>query len=100
MKIGVLGAGNVGGALGKRWARAGHEVHFGVRNPAAEEITATLAECAGHGSAGDPKAAVEGADVVVCALPWGAVQQALSALDLKGKILLDCSNPLKPDLSG
>src|SRR5262245_19829422 len=96
MKIGVLGAGNVGGALGKRWAKAGHEVHFGVRNPAAEDVTALLGECAGHGSAGEPRAAIDEADVVVCALPWSAVLQALSALDLKGKILLDCSNPLKP----
>jgi len=33
MKIGILGAGNVGGTLGSAWARKGHDVFFGVPNP-------------------------------------------------------------------
>src|SRR5262249_3344974 len=78
-KIGMLGAGSVGGALGKRLAQAGHDVRFGVRNPASEEITRLLAECADHASAGEAQTAIETAEVVVCALPWGAAQQALTA---------------------
>jgi predicted dinucleotide-binding enzyme len=33
MKIAVIGMGNVGGVLGRRWAKAGHQVTFGARNP-------------------------------------------------------------------
>lgn len=33
MRIGILGAGNVGGTLGRRWAELGHDVAFGVRRP-------------------------------------------------------------------
>ena len=32
MKIGIIGAGDVGGTLGKRWRQKGHEIMFGVRN--------------------------------------------------------------------
>jgi 8-hydroxy-5-deazaflavin:NADPH oxidoreductase len=38
MKIGVIGAGHVGGALGKLWARHGHEIVFGARDPQAAKI--------------------------------------------------------------
>ena len=44
MKIAVIGAGNVGGTLGKRWARAGHEVAFGARNPADAKVAALVRE--------------------------------------------------------
>jgi len=37
MKIGILGAGNVGGALGASWVKAGHDLFFGVREPSSSE---------------------------------------------------------------
>jgi predicted dinucleotide-binding enzyme len=40
MKIGIIGSGNVGGALGQRWAAAGHDIKFGVRDTAKPELVA------------------------------------------------------------
>jgi len=91
MKIAVIGAGNVGGALGGLFAEKGHEVVFGVRDPAAAKVprAASVQEAAAFG------------EVVVLAVPWPAAQATIQeAGDLSGKIVVDCLNPLKPDLSG
>jgi predicted dinucleotide-binding enzyme len=97
MRIAVIGAGNVGATLGQRWAGKGHEVTFGVRDPAAPKHEALTAKARVAGVA----AATAGADIVVLATPWSATEAAIgSAGDLGGKILVDCTNPLKPDLSG
>ena len=100
MKIGFLGGGNVGATLGEGFVRAGHEVFFGVRNPTAPDMQAVIDRSAGKARAGSIAEAAKFSDVMVNALPWSATQAALESLDLRGKILLDCTNPLKPDLSG
>lgn len=101
MKIGVIGAGNVGGALGKLWAGKGHEVVFGVRDvrdPKVQELT----NSAGGGTrAASVKDAASFGEVVVIATPWPATEEAIkSAGNLTGKIVVDCTNPLASDLSG
>ncbi|HTG32225.1 MAG TPA: NADPH-dependent F420 reductase [Thermoanaerobaculia bacterium] len=99
MRIGVIGAGSVGGALGRGWLRAGHEVTFGVRNPS-DPKSARLREETGAQAASVAEAAASG-EVVVFATPWEATQDAVkSAGDLAGKIVFDCTNPLAPRLSG
>lgn len=91
-KIGIIGAGNVGGALGKIWAARGHDVMFGVRNPGSAEPLGkmgTIAEAFAHG------------EVLALTTPWGATREVLqSAGNLGGKILFDCTNPLLPGLAG
>jgi predicted dinucleotide-binding enzyme len=100
VRIGIIGAGMVGGTLGTRWANAGHEVVWGVRDPGAAKIAAQCT-AAGHGArSATVAAAAAGAEVVVLATPWQAVAEALAACgDLAGRVLLDATNPLKPDLS-
>src|SRR5947209_5312418 len=99
MKIAVIGMGNVGGVLGRRWAGAGHQVVFGVRDPD-DHKKQEQAQAAGATAAG-VRAAAAGAEVVVLTVPWPAVPDTLaSAGNLAGKVLLDCTNPLTPDLSG
>jgi NADPH-dependent F420 reductase len=94
MKIGILGAGNIGGNLGRRWAKGGHAIRFGARKP--DEIAALVQECGSQASAGDMRSAVEHGDVVVVALPWGAVTEVLAPIgDARGKIVVDATNPLK-----
>ena len=44
MRIAVLGTGDVGGTLGKRWAQKGHQVIFGSRNPHDDKVRELLAE--------------------------------------------------------
>lgn len=101
MNIGIIGAGNVGGALGKRWAVAGHKVKFGVRDPRKSEVTELVKKCGANVSAVSVGEAAAFGEVVTIATPWPATQAAIeSAGDLSGKIVIDCTNPLKPDLSG
>jgi 8-hydroxy-5-deazaflavin:NADPH oxidoreductase len=99
-RIGILGAGNVGGTLGQAWAHAGHEIFFGVRKPSSPEMAALLERCAGQSRAGSLSDAAGFADVVACTLPWAATESTLTSLVLSGKILPDATNPLLPDLSG
>lgn len=96
MNIAILGGGNVGGALGGAWARAGHRIIFGVREPAADK-TRRLLEATGQGAtACDNAAAAAAGDVVVVATPWNtAVAAVQSAGDLRGKTVIDCTNPLR-----
>jgi NADPH-dependent F420 reductase len=99
MKIGILGTGNVGRSLAKPWADKGHEIVFGSRDPEkALEIAGSMAKnvC----SATYAEAAKWG-EIVVLAVPYTAAEDVLKATgDLTGKILVDCTNPLAPDLSG
>jgi predicted dinucleotide-binding enzyme len=101
MKIVIIGAGNVGGTLGAAWASRGHEVIFGVRDTADPKLEELLARSGGKARVATVKDAAAAADVVALTVPWPAAQDALrTAGDLAGKILLDCTNPLKPDLTG
>jgi hypothetical protein len=93
MKIALLGGGHVGAALGTAWTKSGHEVFFGVRDPAASGMTDTLGACAGRARAGTPAQALAFGGVVVVALPWPAVDQVLGSLDIAEKIVIDCTNP-------
>ncbi|MFI9252784.1 NADPH-dependent F420 reductase [Streptomyces sp. NPDC053069] len=77
MHIGILGTGAMADALGGQWRRAGHQVVAGSR------------------SRGDVRAAVEhGADAVLLALPYPAVVDVVAELDLNGRVLVDCTNPV------
>lgn len=100
MKIAVIGSGNVGSALGTRWAQNGHDVLFGTRkDPSA--LKDVLAKAGPKATAAPVAEAVRDAEVVVLATPWNATQAAVTAeADFTGKIVIDATNPLLPDLSG
>lgn len=101
MRIAIIGTGNVGGTLGKSWAKLGHDVFYGVQNPNDEKTIALLRETGSKAQAGTPAEAVVHAEIVVFATPWKATQAAVKSVgDLTGKIVIDCTNPLKADLSG
>jgi predicted dinucleotide-binding enzyme len=101
MKIGIIGSGNVGSALGQRWAAAGHEIKYGVRNTAKLELVALLKKIGARASAGSVAEAAAFGDVIVLTTPWNGTQAAVeSAGKLAGKVVVDCTNPLKADLSG
>jgi len=99
MNIGIVGSGNVGATLGRRFAATGHSVAFGTRHPDSSEM-AELARLPGARVTSQREAA-QSSDAIVLATPWPATAEALRGLgDLTGKILLDCVNPLKPALDG
>jgi predicted dinucleotide-binding enzyme len=100
MKIAIIGAGNVGGALGSGWAREGHHVLYGVRDPKNEASHQLKAKMRGADVCINRDAARD-ADVVVFSTPWGATEAAVRECgDLAGKIVIDATNPLKADFSG
>ncbi len=100
MKIGIIGAGDVGGTLGKMWLRKGHEIMFGVRNPQSPNIQ-KLTQMEKNFKVGNIKEAAQFGEVLVLAIPWTSVEQTiLSAGDLSDKIVIDPTNPLLPDLRG
>ncbi|HYE74281.1 MAG TPA: NADPH-dependent F420 reductase [Blastocatellia bacterium] len=101
MRIGIIGVGNVGSALGTGWVRAGHEVMFGVRNPDDEKVQRLLSLLGTKAQAAPVADAAKFGEVIVLATPWPAAKDAISQIgDLSGKILFDCTNPLKPSLDG
>ena len=100
MKIGIIGAGMVGGALTKAFARRGHEVVVSSSNPKGEKMSA-LIEATGKlaRAVSNAEAAAHG-EVVVLATPWEITEQVVRSLDLGGKIILDATNPIAEDFSG
>ena len=100
MQIAILGAGNVGGALGQGWGRTGHAISYGVPDPADPKY-GQAAEAAGNARLDTVPEAVRGVDVIVLATPFNAVEAALAAAgDLSGKIVIDCTNPLRMGAAG
>ena len=101
MKIAMIGAGNVGSALGRGWAAKGHEIFFGARDPKDEKLRSLVNSVGAKARGGSVAEAVASSEIMILATPWPAAQQAIrSAGNLTGKILVDCTNPLLPDLSG
>ena len=92
MKIGFIGSGNIGGAIGELLAKAGHEVLFSSRNP--ESLKPLVARVGPRARAGTPKEAIAFGDVVFLAVPYGAMEAIGRdyGAALKGKIVLDCGN--------
>lgn len=94
MKIAILGTGNIGSTLGRKWAEAGHGVYFGTRDPDADKVRSLLDSIQGQVEAGSHDEALASGDVVLIALPHRAVAEfaAQHAAGLDGKILIDATN--------
>ncbi|MBI5640366.1 MAG: NADPH-dependent F420 reductase [Nitrospirae bacterium] len=99
MNIGIIGSGNMGSGLGSLWARKGHHVIFSYsRHP---EKLAELAASVPNAEAATPSEAAGRSEVILLSVRWPEVEEAIrTAGPMAGKILIDCTNPLKPDLSG
>ena len=91
MRIGIVGAGRIGGNAGRLFAGAGHEVMFsGSRDQAKLD---RLAADAGGARTGSPREAVEFGEVVMFSVPWRAVDDVLAQTgSLDGKVVIDTTN--------
>jgi len=97
MKVGIIGTGNVGGALAKSLTAAGHSVTLAARDAAKAQSVATAT-----GAASGTIAQAAAADVVILAIPYPsleAVGREVAAAN-PGAVLVDATNPGKPDWSG
>ena len=88
MRIGIVGAGRIGGNCAVQFAKGGHEVKLSGRDPAKlEPLAAEIGQAA---SVGTPAEAAEFGDVVVFAVPWDGFGDAVSSAgSLDGKIVID-----------
>ncbi len=93
MKIGIIGSGNVGSALGAVWVKAGHEVMFSSRH--IEHDQALAAELGAGARAGTPREAAAFGEVVMVSVPYGALPDVGKDLAdlIKGKVVIDTCNP-------
>jgi predicted dinucleotide-binding enzyme len=101
MRIGIIGAGNVGTGLGKWLAASGHDIVVSFARSA--DKVADAARTIGGGAR--PGTVIEAAtfgEVSILATPWSATEEAIeqARAGLVGKILWDATNALRPDLSG
>jgi 8-hydroxy-5-deazaflavin:NADPH oxidoreductase len=90
--IGVIGAGNIGGAVGALWVKSGHPVMFSSRNP--DELKDMVAELGPNAHAGTVAQAIAFGDALFIAVPYAALPQIGSdyRAALKGKVILDACN--------
>ena len=101
MRVAILGTGDVGRALGKGFVTLGHEVKMGGRSASNEKALAWAKEMGDKASAGTfADAAAFGEIIVLATLGMAneSVLQAAGADNLRGKIVIDTTNPL--DFSG
>lgn len=103
MRIGIVGSGQMGSALGRRWARIGHEVFFAGRNTGRARALAD--ELGGTASAGSLREAVAFGEVVLVAVRYAGVLETLIKAGASegafiGKTVIDCNNAVETDTFG
>jgi predicted dinucleotide-binding enzyme len=93
LKIGVIGAGKMGGTLASLWAKAGHEVLVSSRHP--EQLQELARSLGPKGRAGTPREAASFGEVILVSVPYKALPEIGRDLaqELKGKVVLDTGNP-------
>ncbi|MBD24651.1 MAG: hypothetical protein CMG46_06555 [Candidatus Marinimicrobia bacterium] len=95
--IAVIGTGEVGSTLGKRWADKGHRIIYGSRMPKTDRVAKLVSETGGGAIATTPSIAAQQADIVLLAVPWSAYKDTVESLgDLGNKVIIDPINYYKP----
>jgi len=97
MKIGIIGSGNIGGTAARLFAAAGHEVALSHKS-GPESLREQVAQIGEKACAMTVEEAAAFGDVVLLALPW-RTREDLPAERLAGKIVIDATNPYRPDSS-
>ena len=95
LRVGIIGTGRIGGALATHWTKAGHEVLMSSRHP--EELRPLAASLGARARVGTPKEAASFGEVVLVSVPYAAIPDIgkENAAALKGKVVLDTSNPVE-----
>lgn len=93
MKIGIVGAGNIGGLLGKLWSQAGHEILFASRHP--EPLAGLVQAVGGTASGGTPDEAIAFGNVILLSIPFGELPEfgRTKREAIGRKVVLETGNP-------
>ncbi len=101
MNLGFIGTGNVGATLAKKLGQKGHSVFLGSRAPTKLAMKDLVASIGPTAQALTMQQAVDHSDIIFLATPWDVTEEVITKLEhLSGKIIIDCTNPIKRDLSG
>ena len=99
MDVGIIGAGRLGQAMARTALRAGRQVV--LANSRGPESLASVVSTLGEGASAGTVDAAAGADIVVIAVPWPRVPEAVQGLQWDGRIVIDATNDFDPsDLKG
>jgi 8-hydroxy-5-deazaflavin:NADPH oxidoreductase len=101
MKIAVIGSGKIGGTLARQWGAAGHEITFGVRDPAKAEVQQLVGDVGSNARATSIDRAVADGEVVLFAVPGAAMAATVASLGpaLDGKLIIDATNNIGADVT-
>ncbi|MDR8391516.1 NAD(P)-binding domain-containing protein [Aliifodinibius sp. S!AR15-10] len=97
MRLGIIGSGDVGMALGRGFIKYGHHVMIGSRSPKSEKVTSWVHQAGARASGGTFEEAAEYGEVIVLAVAWSGCENAIGLAGKKhfsGKTVLDVTNPL------
>jgi 8-hydroxy-5-deazaflavin:NADPH oxidoreductase len=98
MKVGMLGSGDVGKALGRGFVSLGHDVKMGTREPGRQDVVQWIKDAGERASAGPGAEAAVFGDFCVLATAWSGTENAVRLAgpdNLRGKIVIDVTNPLE-----
>jgi 8-hydroxy-5-deazaflavin:NADPH oxidoreductase len=95
MKIGIIGAGNIGGTLAGLWAQAGHQVMVSSRHP--ERLQDLVSRLGDNVCSGTSEEAAAFGEVVFLAIPLNGMDTTVKKIkpSLAGKVVLDAMNPFE-----
>jgi predicted dinucleotide-binding enzyme len=97
--VGIIGAGRIGQAMARIALRTGRSVM--IANSRGPESLTPLVSALGDGVSAGTVQQAAAADIVVLAVPWPRVPQALEGLEWRGQIVIDATNDFEPsDLGG
>ncbi|MBE0477482.1 MAG: NADPH-dependent F420 reductase [Coriobacteriia bacterium] len=97
-RIGIVGSGPVGKALGRGFTARGHEVVIGSREPERADLVRWREEVGTAGCTFSDAEAARFGEIVVFAVSWEGLESAIRLAgeeNLRGKIVIDCTNPLR-----
>jgi predicted dinucleotide-binding enzyme len=98
-RVGIIGAGRIGQAMARTALRAGRSV--AIANSRGAESLTSMVSALGDGVWAATVQEAAAAGIVVIAVPWPRVQQALKGLEWSGQIVIDATNDFEPsDLNG
>lgn len=102
VKIGFIGTGQVGSVLARRLGSRGHTVILAARDTSNTQVNQLAKLIGANAEVRSIKETISVSEIIFLATPWGAVESIVkeNSAELRQKTIVDCTNPLKPDLSG